>query len=650
MRSKKTRILILTLAAVAILLAIVLAVIILTSGDDRPDEPDRPAVGTTAPNTTSDGTTATPGTTAVPGSSAQDTTLPDTSDVGGSVPSCSSHRVEYWTTLSEATCSVEGVEEGLCWVCGQTVQRPIPTNDLHVNYSWMIVDMPTCTLEGLQCKLCDDCGETLESQVLDALWHDYETTVYDPTFESEGYTVSVCRRCGDTVTDVFAPKIEFATGLEYEVNYDGTATCIITGIGDCRDRNLYIPYTIDGLFVVGVDDAAFQECTQLESVWFPASVEKIGVDAFWSCENLESISFEEGSLLKGFDAEAFAHCGSLRYLEIPEGVTYIGNSAFAFCTSLDRIDLPSTLEKIGVVAFEGCQSLISVVVPDSVTEIGEEAFGRCNNLQSITVPFIGHSIEQDGAAPDAPYPFAYIFSSSAEGNCDRADYRYTMSGTNYIQTFYVPKSLKKVTLTGGNVVAGAFKGCKSIEQILLPQDMTYIGEKAFADCDSLVSIEIPEGVTEIGQEAFSYCDRLETVKLPSGLTRIATGLFCESEGLESIIIPKNVESIERSAFYRCKNLKEVVFEKGSRLSVIDAFAFYECTALTSIVLPADLMAIEGTAFVYSGLENALFEDPTGWYVSTSPTSLGDSVILTSAEKNAEYLTATYTYNYYWRHV
>ncbi|MBR6741028.1 MAG: hypothetical protein IKM04_08195 [Clostridia bacterium] len=93
MRSKKTRILILTLAAVAILLAIVLAVIILTSGDDRPDEPDRPAVGTTAPGTTVGGTTATPGTTAVPGSSAQDTTLPDTSDVGGSVPSCSSHRV-----------------------------------------------------------------------------------------------------------------------------------------------------------------------------------------------------------------------------------------------------------------------------------------------------------------------------------------------------------------------------------------------------------------------------------------------------------------------------------------------------------------------------------------------------------------------------
>ena len=253
--------------------------------------------------------------------------------------------------------------------------------------------------------------------------------------------------------------------------------------------------------------------------------------------------------------------------------------------------------------------------------------------------------------PGAPYPFAYIFSGSAAGNCDRVDYRYTSeSGIDCIESFYVPKSLKRVTVTGGNVVAGAFKGCKSIEQIALPQDITYIGAKAFAECDGLVSIEIPESVSVIGEEAFSYCDRLETVKLPSGLTDISVGLFCESKGLKSITIPKGVEAIGISAFYRCVNLEKVTFEQGSRISVIDSFAFCECTALTSIALPANLMAIHGTAFVDAGLETAVFENPTGWCVSTSPDAPGDSVILSSAAQNARYLTATYTYNYYWRHV
>ena len=57
-------------------------------------------------------------------------------------------------------------------------------------------------------------------------------------------------------------------------------------------------------------------------------------------------------------------------------------------------------------------------------------------------------------------------------------------------------------------------------EIIIPDSVTQIGEKAFMDCGSLRRVVIPDGVTEIAEYAFRYCDSLEEIIIPESVTNI----------------------------------------------------------------------------------------------------------------------------------
>ena len=82
-------------------------------------------------------------------------------------------------------------------------------------------------------------------------------------------------------------------GLAYSVNPDGT-TCTITGIGTCTDRNIYIPYKVDGYKVTHIGDFAFWACSSLTSVNIPDGVTSIGYNAFGGCDKLISVTMGNG--------------------------------------------------------------------------------------------------------------------------------------------------------------------------------------------------------------------------------------------------------------------------------------------------------------------------------------------------------------------
>ena len=103
-------------------------------------------------------------------------------------------------------------------------------------------------------------------------------------------------------------------------------------------------------------------------------------------------------------------------VDIPWGVTWIGDSAFEYCENLTSVTIPDSVTSIGVSAFFICAKLTSIIIPDSVTSIGDCAFYGCENLTSVTIPDSVTSIGDEA--------FAYCENLTIRGKRGSAAERY----------------------------------------------------------------------------------------------------------------------------------------------------------------------------------------------------------------------------------
>ncbi|MBR3418395.1 MAG: leucine-rich repeat protein [Oscillospiraceae bacterium] len=179
----------------------------------------------------------------------------------------------------------------------------------------------------------------------------------------------------------------------------------------------------------------------------------------------------------------------------------------------------------------------------------------------------------------------------------------------------IPGNVKKIgKITSGEYkVKGAFEGL-SIEKVIIPDNVTYIGHDAFRYCSSLTSITIPDSVTSIEHGAFADCTSLTSITIPDSVTSIGNSAFSGCTSLTSVTIPDSVTSIGAYTFSGCTSLTSITIPNS--VTSIGSNAFNGCTSLTSITIPDSVTSIEDGAFAgCTALDPAKFQLPISVSIS-----------------------------------
>ncbi len=83
---------------------------------------------------------------------------------------------------------------------------------------------------------------------------------------------------------------------------------------------------------------------------------------------------------------------------------------------------------------------------------------------------------------------------------------------------------------------------------------------------------------------FAFHKTLRRVVIPNHVTVIRYGMFAYCRELESVEIPATVLTIEPHAFQGCAKLQKVIFQPGSQLKTVGAYAFAGCSLLSQLTL------------------------------------------------------------------
>ena len=267
---------------------------------------------------------------------------------------------------------------------------------------------------------------------------------------------------------------------------------------------VYFPYAKQGDYVIpdGVTRLpinSLKNC-KISNITIPASVRNIDDKAFYSCTNLLEVMFAPPS--EGENVQ------SLVFGEIP----------FEKCSKLEKVTFPARLAKLS-------HEVVTDGVATQVDNDFASLFTSCSKLREVYI---------DGGVGD-------VYSSTDDGIILSAD------KTTII---YCPAARvgDYTVATGVSVIgARAFKGCTKLTSITIPAYVTEIQSDAFSGCYGVTqvnflgterdgnlairerafyrltntnfkSLVLPANLTELGQHAFGYCTNLKTVTINCGRT------------------------------------------------------------------------------------------------------------------------------------
>ena len=439
--------------------------------------------------------------------------------------------------------------------------------------------------------------------------------------------------------------------------------------------SVVIPNTVES-----VEYEAFYWCTALTNIVFEAAAVgeeslplEIDTEAFALCENLQGVTFREGTLSVG--PYAFNQCGNLAEVNLPtEGIVTIAESAFAgtaydaakpfsmymgygnvvegyhgTCPAvISASDWPDGAVEIGSDVFKGCATLTQVTFPAGLVSIGWQSFAYCPNLASVNFANCAATLE-------------YI-SNNAFAGCTALE-SAILDGDNLCvgdNAFQGCTSLTTLVLGGGTAQVGgfAFANCGRLAAFVDNSNGADIDETAFIGtayyrnmpfafitredwdyggvtvvgnkgaCPAQITADMwPENLTQINRMSFTFNDELVAVEFPETLARIDESAFACCTNLVSITFPEenrnmndNGLEVSMDAFALCTKLRSVTL-RGNLSVNMDAFA--GCSSLETVAVEEGVRGIDQGAFALTALRSIVLPENMEW-VEKSAFATGDN--------------------------
>jgi len=390
----------------------------------------------------------------------------------------------------------------------------------------------------------------------------------------------------DGVTPVsWGNEPNYSYGLEYSLNSDGKGYTVV-GIGDCIDKDLIIPSTHEGLPVNAIGENAFNGNTDIT------------------------------------------------YVLIDRAVTSIGQGAFNLCSSLINVYYNGTKEEWETL----CSSI--GVSNDYLIDAKVYYFSQTQPEEG----FFWH-FDTDGKTP-VSWGVESDYSVGLKYSLNTDEKGYTVVGIGYCEDtdLVIPATYRGLPVTA--IGSNAFESVRSFKSVSIPASVTTIGEKAFASCGvTSVTFATNSQLTTVDRYAFFSSSSLQSIALPDGVTTIGVAAFNGCNNITSISIPDSITTIENraldfnsSAFTVYNNAKYLgnstnpylVLVKATDTSIttcnihtdaklIYAFAFKDCTLLTSVTIPDSVIIIGNSVFYKCDALESLI-------IGSGVTSIGDGII------------------------